>query len=128
VYHAETTEQVKPSTCPSKPEARGSDPQVFYYQCDEKLFTVTRDSPAIVEWVKRRDVVGEIPLVLVALTRVNEQRAGDGRFGAMVDGHLARQNPGYRIILSFDQIFLDFGYRAIYADILILFLGTTHCP
>lgn len=114
VYHAETTEQVKRSTCPSKPKARGSDPQTFYNQCDEKLSTTVRDSPATVEWVKRRDVVGEIPLALVALTRVDWQRAGDGKFGAkrgVLDRHLARQDSGYRKILSFYQIFLDFRYK-----------------
>ena len=38
------------------------------------------------EWVKRRDVVGEIPLVLVALTRVGQQQAGNGQFGALSAG------------------------------------------
>jgi hypothetical protein len=67
-----------------------------------------------VEWVKRRDVVGEIPLALVALTRVDWQRAGDEKFGAkrwVLDRRLARQDFGYRKILSFDQICLDFRYR-----------------
>jgi hypothetical protein len=77
---------MKRSTCPSKPKFRGSDPQAFYNQCDEKLSTTVRDSPATVEWVKRRDVVGEIPLALVALTRVDWQRAGDGKFGAKAMG------------------------------------------
>jgi hypothetical protein len=94
---------MKHSTCPSKPEARGSDSQTSYYQCDEKLFTTIRDSPATVGWVKRRDVVGEIPLALVALTRVDQQRAGDGKLGAMSAGQpfgLAefrrQKNPKFR--------------------------------
>jgi hypothetical protein len=94
---------MKRSTCPSKPKARGSDSQAFYNQCDEKLFTTIRDSPATVEWVKRRDVVGEIPLALVALTRVDWQRAGDGKFGAMSAGQAfgpagswLQKNPRFR--------------------------------
>jgi hypothetical protein len=112
VYHAETAEQVKRSTRPSKPEARGSDPQAFYYQCDEKFFTAIRDSPVTVEWVKMRDVVGEIPLALVALTRVGWQRAGGGQLGAIRVGQpfgpaesRLQKNP------SVDQIFLDFRYK-----------------
>jgi hypothetical protein len=86
VYHAETTEQVKRSTCPSKPEARGSDSQAFYNQCDEKLFTTIRDSPATVEWVKRRDVVGEIPLALVpSLASTSRGREAE-KLGAMGAG------------------------------------------
>ena len=112
VYHAETTEQVKRSTRPSKPESRGSDPQAFYYQCDEKFFITIRNSPGAVEWVKMRDVVGEIPLALVALTRVGWQRAGGGQLGAIrvvqpfgpAESRL-QKNP------SVDQIFLDFRYR-----------------
>jgi hypothetical protein len=66
VDHAEATEQVKHSTCRSKPEAGGSGFQAFYYQCDEKFLTTMLDFPVRVNWVKRPDLVGEIPLSLIA--------------------------------------------------------------
>jgi hypothetical protein len=36
--------------------------QSHYYQCDEKLFTTIKEMHTRVRWVKRPDLVGEIPL------------------------------------------------------------------
>jgi len=72
------------SKCPSKPPGPESGVQLVYYQCDEKLLTAIKDSPAAVEWVKRRDAVGEIRRVEI------RQHAGNHRVRVGIGGDRAR--------------------------------------
>jgi hypothetical protein len=56
--------------------------------------------------------VGEIPLALVALTRLDQQRTRAARFGAMNAGQtLGWQNLWLQKNPKIYQIFLDFKYR-----------------
>jgi hypothetical protein len=61
VHHAEAAAQPQDSTCPSKPEARESGTQSYYYHCDEKSLTAIGNLPVTVSgskdrilWVKLR--------------------------------------------------------------------------
>jgi hypothetical protein len=112
VYHAEAAAQPQDSTCPSKPEARESGTQSYYYHCDEKSLTATGNLLVTVKWVKRPHLVGETALVarskFCARRFVNRRctlvlRASDLSSALRAAGLQRNPNAG--------QILLDFRYE-----------------